>query len=52
MKKLKAGLFVRVIIAIVCGALLGLVAPEVLVNNTVGVKNLEGMRSCVLKYSS
>ena len=31
MKKLKAGLFVRVIIAIVCGALLGLVAPEVLV---------------------
>ena len=31
MKKLKAGLFLRVIIAILCGALLGLVAPEVLV---------------------
>ncbi|MBQ8061888.1 MAG: dicarboxylate/amino acid:cation symporter [Bacteroidales bacterium] len=31
MKKIKIGLFVRVLIAIVCGALLGLVAPDLLV---------------------
>lgn len=31
MKKLKLGLFVKVLIAITCGALLGMVAPEVLV---------------------
>ena len=31
MKKLKLGLFVKVLIAIACGALLGMVAPEVLV---------------------
>ncbi len=31
MKKLKPGLFVKVLIAIACGALLGLIAPDVLV---------------------
>ena len=31
MKKIKIGLFVRVLIAIALGALLGLIAPEVLV---------------------
>ena len=31
MRKIKIGLFVKVLIAIVCGALLGLVAPDPLV---------------------
>ncbi len=31
MRKLKIGLFVKVLLAILCGALLGMVAPEVIV---------------------